>query len=152
MSERARHVDVHTGAFLRDHFLAELSTAVGRSSRDKAPLCLLLIDVDEVQEANDLHGRESVDAQLSKFASAVAEGVDGLGPIGRIENDTFAILLEGMTLPAAVSLAERVRARLRTQRPPRLLGSIGVAQARPGEPWGNLLDAAEAAVIQAKQS
>ncbi len=57
-----------------------------------------------------------------------------------------------------VRLAEGVRRRLAARRfhsetgDFQLTVSVGVAGLRPGEPYGNLLEAAEAACVQAKQA
>jgi diguanylate cyclase (GGDEF)-like protein len=122
------------------------------------PLTILWVDVDETQEGNDAHGREAMDAALSGLVDELAEELDGRGPIGRMEGDAFATSLYAVTPDMGVRLAEGLRRRFTEKRFRsetggfRLTVSVGVAGLKPGEPYGNLLDAAEAACVQAKQA
>jgi diguanylate cyclase (GGDEF)-like protein len=157
VSERAPHVDVATGAYVREHFLALLSAAVAQAHREESPLVLLYVDLDETAVLRSERGQEAVEAALGALASAVSEGVDGLGPIGRLEDDAFAVLLVGCPPEHALRVAQAVRRRAASRQVPTESGafsftaSVGMATLKRAEPWGNLLDAAEAACIRAKQ-
>ncbi|XXF78766.1 GGDEF domain-containing protein [Myxococcaceae bacterium GXIMD 01537] len=157
MSERAPHIDPTTGAFLRPHFEGLLAMAITDANASRLPLSVLWADVDETQEANDAHGREAVDEALAALASELSTVLDGRGPVGRVEGDAFATLLFAVTPDAAVRLANTLRERYAARGFPSASGpfhltvSVGVVALRPGEPYGNLLDAAESACLQAKQ-
>ncbi len=157
MSDRAPHIDLLTGAFKRDHFEQLLAAAISRSRRAGQPLCLLHLDVDELQEHNDLQGRDALDVALGWLAAKVSAVIDGRGPIGRVGGDEFAVVLEGCTLDQACRTSGKLR-KLVSQTlhasafgDYRLTVSIGLAGLREGEPPGNLLEAAEAACRKAKQ-
>jgi diguanylate cyclase (GGDEF)-like protein len=146
-------IDAHTGAYLKGHFELLVEQHVRAAKKKRAPLALLWVDVDELTEANDAHGREAVDAALAVMAQTLSEALDGKGPIGRVRGGTFAALLPGLKLEPALALAEKVRAaQAAAKTKPRLKVSCGVAVHRPAEPWGNLLEAAEAACVRAKQA
>lgn len=157
MSERAPHIDPGTGAFLRPHFEALLAAARRDASTARMPLTVLWVDVDEAQEANDAHGRGAVDAALSALAEDVSAVLDGRGPVGRVEGAAFASFLFAVTADGASRLGEALRRRFSARAFPSEAGpfhltvSVGVAALRPGEPYGNLLEAAQAACVQAKQ-
>lgn len=150
-------VDAATGAFTRSHFEALLLSAVKDARRTGEPLCVLWVDVDELTEANDVAGREAADAALAVLTQALAQALDGRGAIGRVGGGAFAVALGRTDLPAALRLAEAVRGAAAGQAHRgeagsfKLTVSCGVAQLREGEPWGNLLDAAEEACTRAKQ-
>ncbi|MFY0581883.1 GGDEF domain-containing protein [Cystobacter fuscus] len=158
MSERAPQVCPRTGAYLRPHFEELLARAVSDAHQARLPLTLLWVDVDETQEGNDAHGREAMDTALSALVDELAAELDGRGPIGRMEGDAFAALLYAVTPDMGERLAERMRRRFAARRfgpEPggfHLTVSVGVATLRPQEPYGNLLDAAEASCLQAKQA
>ncbi|WP_434384378.1 GGDEF domain-containing protein [Melittangium boletus] len=158
MSERALQVCLQTGAYLRPHFEHLLARGVSDAHGTRMPLTLLWVDLDETQEGNDTHGREAMDVALGALVEEFAATLDGRGPIGRVEGDAFAASLYGVTADMGVRLAERVRRRFADRRFASEAGdfqgsvSVGVAMLRPHEPYGNLLDAAEAACIQAKQA
>jgi diguanylate cyclase (GGDEF)-like protein len=144
-------VDAQTGAYLRPHFERLVEAQVRAVRTSGAPLTLLWVDVDELTEANDAHGREAVDAALGALAQRLSNVLDGKGPIGRVNGGAFAAILPGVTADQAVALAEQVRAAQDADRL-HLRVSCGVAPLQGGEPFGNLLDAAEAACTRAKQS
>jgi len=158
MSERAPQVCPQTGAYLRPHFEALLVQGVSDAHLARMPLTLLWVDLDETQEGNDAHGREAMDGVLSALVDELAAELDGRGPIGRVEGDAFAASLYAVTGDMGARLAERVRRRFAARRFDSEEGgfqrtvSVGVATLRPHEPYGNLMDAAEAACIQAKQA
>ncbi|ATB29127.1 GGDEF domain-containing protein [Melittangium boletus] len=158
MSERAPQVCPRTGAYLRPHFEALLVQGVSDAHQARMPLTLLWLDLDETQEGNDTHGREAMDMALSALVDELAAELDGRGPIGRVEGDAFAASLYAVTGDMGARLAERVRRRFAARRFDSEEGrfqctvSVGVATLRPHEPYGNLMDAAEAACLQAKQA
>lgn len=157
-SERAPQVCPWTGAYLRPHFESLLARAVSDAHSARMPLTLLWVDVDETQEANDAHGRETVDAALSGLVDELAAELDGRGPIGRMKGDAFAVSLYAVPPYMGTRLAEGLRRRIAARAFPSESGgfhltvSVGLAGLKPGEPYGNLLDAAEAACVQAKQA
>jgi diguanylate cyclase (GGDEF)-like protein len=154
LTDVAPQLDLLTGAWRRDFFEAQLGRAVSESHRQRAPFGLLYLNIDDLQEHNDVNGYPAVDAALSEVASTISEVLDGRGPIGRVEGGAFAVYLAGFTLEDSLAIAEQIRRRM-----PRLLAagksqltvSVGVAALREGEPWGNLLEAAEKACLKAKQ-
>lgn len=158
MSERAPQVCPRTGTYLRPYFESLLAKAVSDATLARMPLTVLWVDADETQEGNDAHGREAMDAALSGLVDELAAELDGRGPIGRMEGDAFAASLYAVTPDMGVRLAEGLRRRLTDKRFRSETGgfhltvSVGVAGLRPGEPYGNVLDAAEAACVQAKQA
>lgn len=157
MSDFAPQVDLLTGAYKRSRFEDEVARAVAHARRVKAPLSLLHVDIDDLQEHNDLHGRDALDLALSWLASKVSEVSDGRGPIGRIGGDELAIVMPGVGLEQAAELAETLRRLVpRTVHASsfggyRLTISVGVVALRPQELSGNLLDAAADACRRAKQ-
>lgn len=153
----APDIDLLTAAWTRDRFETELSRAVSLSHRTGRPLSLLFVDVDDAQEMNDLYGTDAMDEALSKVAQVLSQVVDGQGPISRLGGDDFAVLLPGIQRETALRLAKAVVSAVARRRHPHPHGtfqitvSAGVALARRGEPWGNLVEAAESACTRAKQ-
>jgi diguanylate cyclase (GGDEF)-like protein len=157
MSDFAPYIDLLTGGWKRAHFEAAFSRAVSDAQRLREPLAVLHLDVDNLQEHNDVHGKPVVDAALASVASLLASLLDGDGPVGRMGGDELATFLPGWSVARASRLAEELRRSVAraTHRSPagpfQLTVSVGVVALRRGEPWGNLLEAAERACTQAKQ-
>lgn len=157
MSDVLTHVDLLTGAFLRQRLESDLIQFTQLARRRGLPLSVLYFDVDNMQEANDLHGREAVDAALGTMAETISRVLNGMGPIGRVGDDEFAVVLLNVPLVRARRLAERVRQALSRNQYHSLEGafqltvSVGVAGMKDSEPPGNLLEAAETACLRVKQ-
>lgn len=157
MSGELAQVDLLTGAFRRPIFEELLARAVRAARKSGLPLSLLYLDADELQEHNDSHGRDRVDAAISHLASQISELMDGKGPIGRLAGGAFAVLLPGTGLNEARELGERIRTRAPSQVHSSAFGdfrlhvSVGAAELRSLEASGNLLEAAEQACLHAKQ-
>lgn len=149
-------LDLLTGALDRRLFESELARAV-KLAREKAQsLSLLYLDVDELLELNDLHGVPSADLALATLAQLICEVSGGVGPLGRVGGGAFALILPRVGPSRALEIAEAVRLRAAKrvyegeEERFQLTLSVGVAPLRPGEPWGNLLEAAEEACRRAK--
>jgi diguanylate cyclase (GGDEF)-like protein len=158
--------DFLTGAYRRDAFIkrARASLAAGQSG------ALLHIDVDHFAWVNHTWGHDYGDQCLQRFVALVAD-VAGDQLLGRFGGEEFLVYTERSDM--ALGLAEEMRRRIeqyeafllmREQAPRRLTSnplehgrsgsfltaSIGVAHAQASTSLEDLLDAADAAVSEAK--
>jgi diguanylate cyclase (GGDEF)-like protein len=156
MTDVAPHIDLLTGAFKRGHFERLLTQLVSGTRKGGGMLSLIYFDVDECQELNDAHGKDRVDAALAWVASMISQTMDGLGPIGRVGGDEFAVPVK-VPVEHAMRLAQRLRHAVSRELHSsafgdfRLTVSAGVVGLRPKELPGNLLEAGEEACTRAKQ-
>ena len=155
MKDEIAALDLLTGALGRELFEQKLAEAVTRARQARRPLSLIVLDVDELLELNDLHGAEIADRALGQLAEVLCERLDGRGPLGRLEGGTFAVFLFGTAAEAKRAgeaiCADCARASFGGEGATfSLTISVGVAQLRPAEPWGNLLETAETACRYAK--
>lgn len=151
--------DPLTGLANRRLFDSALQRAALRSGAEQTPMCLLFIDIDHFKKFNDTYGHPVGDHVLRLFAMVLKESIKGRDTAARYGGEEFAIILPGASLNGAVSVAEQIR-KVLEQRPimnratGKRLGvvtcSIGVAQYRPGEPVGDLIERADQAVYRAK--
>ncbi len=157
MTDVAAYTDLLTGAWKKEHFELQLARAVSQAQRVREPLSLVVVDVDQLQEHNDVHGAIQLDNSIGWLATKISDVVDGRGPIGRVGGGSFAVYLPAFTEELALRLAQRLRRSVAATPHEsdfgayRLTISVGVATLRRGEPWGNLVEAAERACLKAKQ-
>ena len=106
----ASHDDL-SGAYTRATFFRMMASEVQRARRQRRPLSLLLIDIDDFKRINDRHGHPVGDAVIRTFATVTASELRGHDLLCRYGGEEFALLLPDTALDEATAVAERVRAR-----------------------------------------
>lgn len=149
--------DLMTGVNNRHHFLSLLYHEFARARRYKAPLSLMVLDLDFFKQINDGYGHAAGDAALKTFSSIAVECLRGMDVIGRLGGEEFGILLPSTAVDQATAVAERIRvavARIAIDTEfgtVRFTTSIGVAQSQEtDESVDVLLARADAALYAAK--
>lgn len=146
-----------TGANNRQHFLSLLYHEFARGRRYKAPLSLLVLDLDFFKQINDGYGHAAGDAALCAFASAAQDCLRGMDALGRLGGEEFGILLPSAAADQAEMVAERIRGAVAgiaidtEYGTVRFTTSIGVTQSQESdESVDVLLARADAALYAAK--
>ncbi|MEO0574456.1 MAG: bifunctional diguanylate cyclase/phosphodiesterase [Pseudomonadota bacterium] len=101
--------DPLTGLMRRDDFVALLDAAVAEVQDDSDDHCLLFLDLDKVQVANDTFDQRAGDEILLRFAKLLRRTAPSGASIARLGADKFAVLLRHRTLLEALDYAERLR-------------------------------------------
>ena len=153
--------DTLTGLINRRGFDARLRRAMARHKADSTPVCLLIADVDRFKTFNDTYGHKTGDLVLRLVGRLLADNVKGKDTAARFGGEEFALILTGADEQAGGKVAEQIRAALDGKRlinrgsGQHLTGvtiSIGVAELRPNERSASLIERADAALYQAKNS
>jgi len=110
-----------------------------------APISLVLLDVDRFTEVNERLGQAGGDALLHGLAVDLHAALPADAVLGRLGGDEFAVVLRRTGDDTALVVVETAR---RAARHPL---SAGVAARLPGEPLGEWLRRADAALAEAKQ-
>ena len=161
--ERITLIDGLTGVANRRHFDHVLETEWRRAQRLRAPIAVVLIDVDHFKAFNDLYGHAAGDDCLRRVASALADLARRSSDlVARYGGEEFGVVLPATDLAAAVALAEQARAGIEAlgiehggdPDRGRLTISAGLACGVPelGAAPSSLLAAADAALYVAKRS
>lgn len=77
--------------------------------RQKLPLCLVFIDVDNLKQINDTYGHTMGDMVLVTLSSLMQKQLRNSDTISRWGGDEFVLLLPNVSLKNAVSLLERLK-------------------------------------------
>ncbi|HEY4555620.1 MAG TPA: GGDEF domain-containing protein [Lysobacter sp.] len=146
--------DPLTGASNRRAMEQELPIAIEAARRTRAPVGLIVVDIDDFKRINDTHGHEAGDHVLVDFARLVAAATRKGDRLFRYGGEEFVLLLPGLDAAHLAALAEMLRARVEAElrvdgRP--VTASIGTAAHRPGEPYTEWLARADAAMYRAKR-
>jgi diguanylate cyclase (GGDEF)-like protein/PAS domain S-box-containing protein len=148
-----------TGLANRRCFDDTLHAEWARALRQKQPLSLLMVDVDNFKAYNDANGHLGGDECLKRIATAVASEMRANDLVARYGGEEFAVILPNQSLKGAAIVAERIRCRVEQLQVPNRLAptqhvtvSIGAATAiaGPDSHASELVAIADAALYRAK--
>jgi two-component system cell cycle response regulator len=106
---RLSMTDSLTGLFNQRQFYIRLREEVVRSTRQKHPLALILLDVDNFKEYNDRHGHIAGDQALKHVGKAILRSIrEGVDSGYRYGGDEFAIILIDSDILIAEEIGKRV--------------------------------------------
>jgi diguanylate cyclase (GGDEF)-like protein len=149
-----------TGLSNSRYLNAALRREAKRASRSGRPLSLLFLDLDGFKQVNDTHGHQAGSRTLAEAAGVIRGCARETDVVARFGGDEFSLILPDTSQDGAVSVARRIRERLRAAcyltsegLSIRLTASIGVATlpdvAASAE---ELLKAADTAMYRVKAS
>lgn len=149
--------DPLTGVQNRAALDSALPREVELSSRQHAPLSLMVLDLDNFKRFNDEYGHSFGDAVLKSVADATANTVRRSDLLFRFGGEEFVVVAAHTTTEGATLLAERIRENvmgLATIRgiETRVTVSVGVATLRNDEHADDLFERADQAMYRAKQN
>ncbi len=106
---RLSSMDGLTGLANRRCFDETLAYEWKRSTREKTPISLLMIDVDHFKDFNDHYGHQAGDDCLIKVAAALGDGVQRASDLAaRYGGEEFTIILANTDEPGALKVAQAV--------------------------------------------
>ena len=101
--------DPLTGALNRRAFMWRGERLLQRHAYERAPLCLLFLDLDHFKSLNDRFGHSGGDDVLMSFVSLVNACIRPTDFLFRIGGEEFCCLLPHTTTEQAHRVAERIR-------------------------------------------
>jgi diguanylate cyclase (GGDEF)-like protein len=150
-----------TGVFNRDAFNQYLSTLVGRNTATSAPFSLLMLDIDNLTQRNDIHGRNVGDRILMALAQQCSALIRKDDFIARFDGDVFALILPGASLRHAQKKGRAIcksiagtKYVIDHDRPMERLAftvSIGISSIHKGDTVETVSERANNALLLAKQ-
>ncbi len=143
---RQASVDELTGLANRAWFYDAAGRAIAFAARYRAPLTLVLLDLDDFKLVNDSQGHLAGDALLAELARVWQGQLRDSDLLARLGGDEFALLLPGTTTTETDELLERLR---RAHQAP---WSAGVAGWSAGCQLDDLLRQADRRLYQVKGS
>lgn len=152
--------DMLTGFLSRNAFFSNLKLVHDLAIRNKTPLTIASIDIDEFKKINDSYGHAAGDEVLRVFGDLVKSAVRKSDFVGRVGGDEFVLVLPYTEVAEASHVAENIRALV--ENTPVTYGnmqisfslSIGISQVDSFTPEmiDEVLVYSDKALYQAKQS
>jgi diguanylate cyclase len=151
-------LDPLTGVANRKSFDERLGVEIARRQRGSAPGVMLLLDIDDFKIVNDTYGHRAGDRVLQNVAACFKVAARRGGDLAaRIGGEEFALLLDGITIPEALQIANEVRAAVQALRfhfrgtPVRVTVSCGITELQSPDSAEAAFDRADSALYQAKR-
>ncbi len=91
--------------FMENHLATMLDNARVR----RAPLTLMILDIDHFKQVNDTYGHDCGDEVLKSFADRLRGIIRGGDLLCRLGGEEFVIVMPGVNVQAATRIAERAR-------------------------------------------
>ena len=149
VARRLASVDEVTGLGNRRAFDEALTVEVARAARERSPLSLGLVDVDNLKRVNDLQGHLEGDRRLVEVARVMERSLRGTDRCFRWGGDEFVVVMPGTGREAAGQVLERMAEQVeKTDGGPEL--TWGVAELEPGTDAEDLLAAADISLLERK--
>lgn len=148
--------DPLTGLQNRAAFEDSMRSMLPKAHVEKAPLSLVVADIDHFKQVNDIWGHQSGDRAIASFGKLINEMVRGCDTAGRVGGEEFCIAVWNCPNEPAERLAERIRQAFAQLSHDglnddiRLTASFGVATATPDESYEQLFARADEALYEAK--
>jgi diguanylate cyclase len=156
MEKHGARLDPLTGVANRKSFDERFAQEIARRARGGDPAGLLLWDIDNFKVINDSYGHRAGDRVLQSVAGCFTAALRSTDFVARIGGEEFAVLLSGLELAEAVSVANQVRTAVEGLRfhfretPVRVTVSCGITELHPDDSFEAAFDRVDAALYRAK--
>lgn len=102
--------DALTDVLNRREFARQAELILRRLAYERAPVAVLLLDLDEFKAINDTHGHAAGDLVLARFAAVATRCLRPTDLLCRYGGEEFAVVLPRVSFDQAEIVAERIRA------------------------------------------
>ena len=150
--------DQLTGVMSFSHVMEALENHINKAVQTGTTLCVMMIDLDFFKRVNDTHGHLVGDSVLIHTAERIKSAVRDFDMVGRFGGEEFTVILTNADMALARVIAERIRqdvAGTPFHAKEHIIGvtiSLGVAMLKPGETREAILERADVAMYEAKQT
>jgi diguanylate cyclase (GGDEF)-like protein len=155
--EARAETDALTGLYNARGLEARLSAEIARTTRYRAPLSVLLIDLDRLKEINDRYGHYAGQSALREVAAAIRAELRANDIAARWGGDEFVVVAPNTSTGAGWAMAERIRVAIGTTSTKWILtASIGMTTFEANDAdcdadVETLIRSADAALYEAKR-
>ena len=109
MAVQSAITDNLTGLYSRGYFDHFLDLEIKRSHRQKTPVALLMIDIDNFKQINDTFGHLAGDKILKQLGDLIRFNIREIDLAARYGGEEFAVVMSNTDTQEAEKAAERIR-------------------------------------------
>ena len=109
-------IDWLTGLYNHGYFIKFLDLEIKKSLRQKYPISLIMLDIDNFKTYNDSYGHSAGNIILQELAKILNKSVREVDLVARYGGDEFAVVLPYADIQGAYHVAKRIDQAIRTHR------------------------------------
>ncbi len=146
-------MDHLTKIYNRHSIEKHLAIEIKRAALTRAPLAVVLFDIDHFKKVNDIYGHLAGDAVLTKMAALVKSSIRDTDRLGRWGGEEFLIVLPATSHENGEKVAANLRAKIAGfdfELAMSVTASFGVGQFRDGDSSTSLLSRIDRGLYAAK--
>lgn len=160
LSMQLATTDAVTGLYNRHYLTSHMETRLEAAQRSGKPLSVMMMDIDHFKQVNDTYGHAAGDLVLKEFANRIGKNIRGVDLAARYGGEEFVVMMPETPTDWAYMIADRLRQEVSDNPfevglksgPITISVSIGVATSREGISPSVLLEEADKALYEAKES
>lgn len=160
LSMQLATTDAVTGLYNRHYLTSHLETRLQAAQSSGKPLSVLMMDIDHFKKVNDTHGHAVGDLVLKEFANRIGKNIRGVDLAARYGGEEFVVMMPETPTDWAFMIGDRLRQEVcdnpfevgTASGPLTVTVSIGVSTSCEGQQPSALLEAADKALYEAKES
>ncbi|MEX0298575.1 MAG: PleD family two-component system response regulator [Kordiimonas sp.] len=160
LSMQLATTDAVTGLYNRHYLTSHMETRLEAAQRSGKPLSVMMMDIDHFKQVNDTHGHAAGDLVLKEFANRIGKNIRGVDLAARYGGEEFVVMMPETPTDWAYMIADRLRQEVSenpfeigaASGPIHISVSIGVSTSRDGMPPSVLLEEADKALYEAKET
>jgi len=152
------NTDTLTNIASRRFFLEHLERDIHHTNRNKVPLTLISLDIDNFKIVNDTYGHDIGDEVLKFFCRIVSSSLRKSDLFGRVGGEEFCISCYNTKLNGALHLAQKIRESVeksifsQNEMVIKITCSIGISEFVLDSSLDNLIKNADIALYKAKET
>ncbi len=147
-----------TKAYNRAVFDDRIVKEIAKAKRENKTLFLVMIDIDHFKNINDTYGHQTGDMVLKILTQQIKKVIRDIDFFARYGGEEFSLILPDLPLERAKEVAERIRVKIEKtkflykQEEVKVTISLGMAQLKNDDDAKSLIERADKALYQAKNS
>lgn len=108
-AKQIAEIDSLSGVANRAGFMSAAEKVLARCRHDRAPVSVIMFDLDFFKTVNDSHGHAVGDAVIRKFCEVAGSAMRHNDVLGRLGGEEFALVLPRSSIEPAYVRADRIR-------------------------------------------
>ena len=155
IAEKKAYIDGLTGVYNRNKFDELIVSEVKNSRRNKIPLAITILDIDNFKDFNDTYGHLIGDEVLIMLAQYIESYIRETDVFARWGGEEFVILFRGIDATQAKIVSDKIReniSRLEHKIAGHISASFGVTELKDSDTLETMFKRCDDALYKAKEN